>query len=273
MFSLQHYPSVHLGLTGGSFRPRRCDEYGCAVFQHSSQMHHHGSATFFNKGNHTTEMFVLSHHFSRSGFEFDFATVAGKPIALEGWTVAEAWGSEDVIKAMRDSVVDGLTSPKKFDDITNLDEYAAVFIPGGHIPEIDLNLCLTLGAILCLAHSRDVTMISLCHGPNAGRQHLREISCTMVPRLDVCLSIVKDGVRQAACLVFVRRTTALRDPVPQSAQGRDQISVEVDCRHGEARDQAWPSALTFVTVLLTLKTMSLVELEYARLAEIGIFEL
>ena len=91
-------------------------------------------------------MFVLSHHFSRCGFEFDFATVAGKPIALEGWTVAEAWGSEDVIKAMRDSVVDGLTSPKKFDDITNLDKYAAVFIPSGHVPVIDLNLYLTLGS-------------------------------------------------------------------------------------------------------------------------------
>ena len=34
-----------------------------------------------------------------------------------------------------------------------------------------------------------------------------------------------------------------------------------------------PLPCTFATVLLTLKTMSLVELEYARLAEIGIFEL
>ena len=79
-------------------------------------------------------MFVPSHHFSRSGFELDFSTVAGKPIALEERTIAEAWGYEDVIKAMQDSVIDGLTSPKKFDDITNLDDYAALFIPGGHDP-------------------------------------------------------------------------------------------------------------------------------------------
>jgi len=125
--------------------------------------------TFFNTGHHTTEMFVPLHHFSRSGFEFDFATVAGNPIALEEWTFAEAWGYEDVIKAMRDSVIDGLTSPKKFDDIINLDEYAAVFIPGGHGPVIDLHLYPSLGRILRLAHAQDVTTISLCHGPNALR--------------------------------------------------------------------------------------------------------
>ena len=51
------------------------------------------------------KMFVPSHHLSRDGFEFDFATGAGKPIALEEWTIAEAWRYEDVIKAMRDSVM------------------------------------------------------------------------------------------------------------------------------------------------------------------------
>ena len=127
--------------------------------------------TFFNTGHHTTEMFVPAHHFSRSGFELEFATVAGKSITLEEWTIAEAWRYELVIKAMRDSVFDGLTSPMKFDDITNLDEHAAVFIPGGHGPVIDLYLfpTPTLGRILCLAHSRDVTMISVYHGPNALR--------------------------------------------------------------------------------------------------------
>ena len=47
----------------------------------------------------TTEIFVPLHHCS--GFEFDFATVVGKPIAMEVWTIAEAWGYEDVIKAIQ----------------------------------------------------------------------------------------------------------------------------------------------------------------------------
>lgn len=124
---------------------------------------------FFNTGHHTTEMFVPLHHFSRSGFEFDFATAAGKPIALEEWTFDLAVGYEEVIKAMRDSVSDRLAAPQKFDDITNLDDYVAVFIPGGHGPVIDLHLYESLGRILRLAHAQELTTISLCHGPNALR--------------------------------------------------------------------------------------------------------
>ena len=38
-------------------------------------------------GHHTTEMFVPSHHFSRSGSQVWISLlVAGKPIALEEWT-------------------------------------------------------------------------------------------------------------------------------------------------------------------------------------------
>ena len=79
-------------------------------------------------------MLVPLHHFSCGGFKVDFATVVGKPTALEVWTIAEVWRYQDVINAMRDSVIDGLTSLKKFDGIPNLDEYSAVSIPGDHGP-------------------------------------------------------------------------------------------------------------------------------------------
>merc|ERR1712136_482972 len=129
-----------------------------------------GSQTvFFNTGHHTTEMFVPLHHFSRSGFDFDFATQEGNEIALEEWTFDLAVGYEDVIQAMRDSVSDRLATPQKFDNITNLDAYAAVFIPGGHGPVIDLHLHESLGRILRMAHDQELTTISLCHGHNALR--------------------------------------------------------------------------------------------------------
>ena len=129
-----------------------------------------GSQTvFFNTGHHTTEMFVPLHHFSRSGFDFDFATQEGNEIALEEWTFDLAVGYEDVTQAMRHSVSDRLATPQKFDNITNLDAYAAVFIPGGHGPVIDLHLHESLGRILRMAHDQELTTISLCHGPNALR--------------------------------------------------------------------------------------------------------
>ena len=132
--------------------------------------------TFFNKGHHTTDMFVPSHQFSRSGFELDFSTVAGKSIVLEERTIVEAWVYEDVIKAMQDSVIDGLMSPKKFDDVKNLDDYAALFIPGGYDPVIDLNPYPSMGRTLRLAHLRDVNhdfSVPRAQRPEAGSSRER----------------------------------------------------------------------------------------------------
>ena len=122
-----------------------------------------GSQTvFFNTGHHTTEMFVPLHHFSRSGFDFDFATQEGNETALEEWTFDSAVGYEDVIQAMRDSVSDRLARPQIFYDITNLDAYAAVFIPSGHGPVIDLHLHESLGRTVRMAHAQELTTICFC---------------------------------------------------------------------------------------------------------------
>ena len=78
--------------------------------------------------------------------DYSWCNEEGKPIALEEWTIAEAWEYEDVIKAMQDR--------------TNLDWYLAVFIQGGHGPDY-----ATLDRILRVAHSRDVTTILSATGP------------------------------------------------------------------------------------------------------------
>ena len=49
--SLQHNLYGQLGFTGCSFRQLRCDDYGCAVFRHPSQLHHLGSASAVFGGN------------------------------------------------------------------------------------------------------------------------------------------------------------------------------------------------------------------------------
>ena len=113
--------------------------------------------------------FVLVHALAAVGFHFDFATQEGNEMALEEWTFDLAVGYEDVIRATRDSVSDRLATPQKFDNVTNLDAYAAVFIPGGHGPVIDVHLHESLGRILRVAHAQELTTISLCHGPNALR--------------------------------------------------------------------------------------------------------
>ena len=107
-----------------------------------------------------------------------------------------------MIKAMQDSVIDGLTSPKKFDDITNLDEYVAVFIPGG--PVIDLKLDVTQDGIFRVAHSRDVNhdfSLPPAQHPEVGSTRER-LSRTVVTRFRVLPDSVDDQSSQTRISAF-----------------------------------------------------------------------
>merc|ERR1711971_652116 len=76
----------------------------------------------------------------------------------------------DKLEEIRNKVNEQLEKPKKFDDIdVSLDSYAAIFLPGGHGPLIDLHTYESLGNILRSAHAKEIPTISLCHGPSALR--------------------------------------------------------------------------------------------------------
>lgn len=126
--------------------------------------------TLFNTGHHSTETFVPMYHLDKIGFEFDVATPDGAPLAIEDWTFPLAVGYEDKIKEMRSKVRNQLEKPKRYEDIPeSLDGYAAIFLPGGHGPLIDLHTYESLGKLLRSANAQGITTISLCHGPSALR--------------------------------------------------------------------------------------------------------
>eukprot|EP00450_Noctiluca_scintillans_P038854 CAMPEP_0194476938 /NCGR_PEP_ID=MMETSP0253-20130528/738_1 /TAXON_ID=2966 /ORGANISM="Noctiluca scintillans" /LENGTH=296 /DNA_ID=CAMNT_0039315845 /DNA_START=62 /DNA_END=952 /DNA_ORIENTATION=+ len=128
------------------------------------------NGALFNTGHHTTETLVPMYHFDKVGFKFDIATQDGAPLALEEWTFPMAVGYEDQIRQMREKVKDQLEKPKKYEDIAEtLDGYAAVFIPGGHGPIIDMHNHESLGKLLRSANAKGIITISLCHGPSALR--------------------------------------------------------------------------------------------------------
>jgi len=124
----------------------------------------------FNTGHHSTETLVPMYHFDKAGFKFDVATEDGAPLALEEWTFPLAEGYEDKLHEIRSKVQQQLEMPRKYSDISeSLDGYAAVFIPGGHGPLIDMHTQEPLGRLLRSAHAKGLTTISLCHGPTALR--------------------------------------------------------------------------------------------------------
>ncbi|MCX7070222.1 MAG: protein deglycase HchA [Gammaproteobacteria bacterium] len=124
------------------------------------------NGTFFSTGNHPVETLLPMYHLDKAGFAFDVATISGNPVKFEYW----AMPSED-------KEVQGLFAkyhPQFKEPLTlsavvaqGLDDYAAIFIPGGHGALMGLPASKDVGAVLEWAAANDRFVISLCHGPAA----------------------------------------------------------------------------------------------------------
>ena len=115
----------------------------------------------FNSGTHVSELFVPLLHFKEAGFDFDFATVSGKPVVLEMW----GWPKKDeAVAGLFQQLKPKLDKPKKLVDVA-ASAYAGIFIPGGHGAMVNLPTSEALGKLLRDAHEAGQPTVTLCHGP------------------------------------------------------------------------------------------------------------
>jgi molecular chaperone Hsp31 and glyoxalase 3 len=124
------------------------------------------NGSFFSTGNHPVETLLPMYHLDKAGFAFDVATVSGNPVKFEYW----AMPSEDAeIKGLFAKYHSQFKQPLKLSDVIEkgLDDYAAIFVPGGHGALIGIPESKDVGAILKWAAAHDRFVISLCHGPAA----------------------------------------------------------------------------------------------------------
>ncbi|MCH2109651.1 MAG: protein deglycase HchA [Polyangiaceae bacterium] len=123
----------------------------------------------FSTGNHPVEALLPMLHLRNAGFEFEIATPTGKPVVFEMW----AFPSEDEhVKDIFNEHQDSFTKPRSLGDFVESsfaasENYAAVFIPGGHGAMIGLPEDANVGKILRWADENDLFTISICHGPGA----------------------------------------------------------------------------------------------------------
>ena len=54
----------------------------------------------------------------------------------------------------------------------DLDQFDAVFVPGGHGPMVDLSGNPDAGRLLAALHRKNAPIAALCHGPEIGRAHV-----------------------------------------------------------------------------------------------------
>lgn len=123
----------------------------------------------FSTGNHPVEALLPMLHLQSAGFNFDIITPTGKPVVFEMWAFPQ---NDTNVKALYNSIQSSFKNPISLTDFVDSsfqkhDEYAALFIPGGHGSMIGLPEDLNVSKALNWAHENDLFTITLCHGPGA----------------------------------------------------------------------------------------------------------
>lgn len=122
----------------------------------------------FSTGNHPVEALVPMLHLQNAGFDFEIATPHGKPVVFEMWAFPnEDENVKSIYEKHQSQFEKPLNLSKLMNGTLNANNYAAVFVPGGHGAMIGIPEDANVGQVLRWAHNNDVFTITLCHGPGA----------------------------------------------------------------------------------------------------------
>lgn len=135
------------------------------IAAHERYMHMR-NGTFFSTGNHPVETLLPLHHMAQAGYGIDVATLTGGPGKFEWW----AYPSQDqAVASAWEATKESFKAPRRLADVLEdgLDDYAAIFIPGGHGAMTGLPESRELRTALDFFVEQDRLIITLCHGPAA----------------------------------------------------------------------------------------------------------
>jgi putative intracellular protease/amidase len=122
-------------------------------------------------GYYLNELTVPVRALMKEGYDITFANPKGNTpqmdvhSAVPDFFGGDAARLQDYLK-FRDSLT-GLKNPTRIADViaSGLDEYDAVFVPGGHGPMMDLLDDPDAGTVMRHFHQTSKTTAALCHGP------------------------------------------------------------------------------------------------------------
>mgnify|MGYP001144711738 CR=1 FL=1 len=122
----------------------------------------------FSTGNHPVETLVPMLHLQNAGYEFEISTPSGKPAVIEMWAFPQ---KDTHVNAIYTEYKNQFENPINLSELIanglNAEDYAAIFIPGGHGAMLGLPEDQSVGTVLNWAHDNDLFTISICHGPAA----------------------------------------------------------------------------------------------------------
>ncbi len=121
---------------------------------------------FFSTGNHPVETLLPIHHIAKAGYGIDVATIDGGPGKFEWWAYPDA---DDAVNETWEVTKEKFKSPLTLSEVIagGLDDYAAIFVPGGHGAMNVIPFSTDVQAALEYFLTNDRLIITLCHGPAA----------------------------------------------------------------------------------------------------------
>lgn len=124
------------------------------------------NGTFFSTGNHPVETLLPLQHILEAGYQIDVATLGGNPAKFEWWAYPE---QDEATAAAWAATSEAFVAPKRLAEVLagGIDDYAAIFIPGGHGAMNGIPFSRQVREALDAFLAADRLIITLCHGPAA----------------------------------------------------------------------------------------------------------
>lgn len=127
------------------------------------------NGTYFSSGNHPVETLVPMLHLQNAGFDFDVFTPTGKSVRFEMWAMPK---NDTNVRNIYKEYRTQFDAPKSLVDMAetdfkDIDEYIAIYVPGGHGALLGLPEDKNVGQLIKRAYERNLFHLSICHGPAA----------------------------------------------------------------------------------------------------------
>ena len=105
-------------------------------------------------------------HLDAAGFDIEVATLSGNPVKFEFWAMPS---EDETVKGFFNKYHSQFKEPLRLSTVLEqgLEQYAAIFVPGGHGALIGIPDSHDVGEVLEWAAANNRFVISLCHGPAA----------------------------------------------------------------------------------------------------------
>lgn len=122
----------------------------------------------FNSGHNVTKVFIPLLHFTKGGFDVEFATESGSAVVVEEWGMPKSaeqrksglpTSEDELILKLHKELRPKILAPLQLANV-DIEQYVGLFLPGGHGAMVNLPDSVNLGKLLVKAYEMELMLWS-----------------------------------------------------------------------------------------------------------------